>query len=625
MKKYVLALLAFCAIAGAVVALCLTLNGSCERIQNGSVLPEGGLDGPAAIDGLVYDEAEGGYRIHIEGLPEGVPLCVTMYFRVAEIWQGDTCVAVLSESTESQRIATVPVEVPNGRLELLIRTAPGSIVPGIEGYSLGTLFTPYSAQRPKVVLSSVEDAGRLSAAGNGFYYALIGAYLMLMAACLVMFRRKPAERYLLTVCVAAFFVLLYLLTAVESGFIRFDYGMANQLSTLTNLLPVLCLAYTCVGLYAEALPPKLRKVFSLPVFLGAAVLCVTAEALTGIYLYQFMRRVVLVPVLVVLACAVQQRRRGSRLLFAAYAVMEGIALFLYVSNCILDAPYSPFLMFVRVKELSNLIFLSACAAVIFDRFSTKFSEADILAEEVQAMNAELERKVEERTGQLVQEQEKKHNMMLNIFHDLRNPVFVLKGRLASMHPDGAEEQEAIGVMAARVNYLEKLINDLFLVAKLESGDVQYDQDAVDLKELCETVLRDLSGEAEEKKIVLAGKICREPAETWGDAWRLQQALVNLVENALFYTPPNGEVTLSLCREADWCVLAVADTGKGITPEELQRVFERYYRAQSRDQHSTGLGLSIVKEIVEAHRGSVSVVSVKGEGTCFTMKLPFWQE
>ena len=85
------------------------------------------------------------------------------------------------------------------------------------------------------------------------------------------------------------------------------------------------------------------------------------------------------------------------------------------------------------------------------------------------------------------------------------------------------------------------------------------------------------------------------------------------------------MTLSLCREADWCVLAVADTGKGITPEELQRVFERYYRAQSRDQHSTGLGLSIVKEIVEAHRGSVSVVSVKGEGTCFTMKLPFWQE
>lgn len=620
MKKYALSILRFFAIMGTVTMLCLLLNDSLSnRIENGGRLPADIVARHYVVSGLDYDHAAGGYHISFTGAPEGTTLAFTFYFRLAQVWQNGELLADLSSRTAYQRTYSVPVTADeNGRLDLFFKTTPSTVA----GYSFRTLFTRYAAQSPKLILGSQERTLLLNTASNNFYRILIGLYLMLMAACLILYRRKRTEGYLLTVCAAVAFVLLYLLTALERSMVLFPYGLTDKLSTLTNLFPVSCLAYTCIGLFPKAVPQRFKRLFSLPSFLAVTIVCVIADLVFGIYMYQFLRRLMLFPVLVTMACALQMRLQGSRMIFASYAMMEGIALFLYINNCILDQEYSPLLMFLRVKEISNLIFVAACAFQIFDRFSAKFVEADRLAEEVSALNVDLEQKVTQRTAELREEQEHKHSMMLNVFHDLRSPIFVLRGRLAAMKDGSAKDEESLAVMDTRLKYLEKLIEELFLTAKLESGDVEYDQDLVDLSQLYTTVLRDMASAALTKNVTLTGEAVFEPLTVWGDAFRLQQVVVNLVENALLYTPEGSRVTLTLYREKDRCLLEVADQGPGIRPEDLPRVFERYYRVPHGNKRSSGLGLSIAKEIVTAHQGEIRVTSQVGEGSVFTIDLPY---
>ena len=113
-----------------------------------------------------------------------------------------------------------------------------------------------------------------------------------------------------------------------------------------------------------------------------------------------------------------------------------------------------------------------------------------------------------------------------------------------------------------------------------------------------------------------------PALVWGDAMRLQQIIQNLFDNAVAYTPPGGKIILSLVREGEWAALSIADTGPGISQEDLPRVFDRYYHSsRSGTQKSTGLGLAIVKNLVELHRGTIELKSAPGKGTVFTVRLP----
>jgi signal transduction histidine kinase len=116
----------------------------------------------------------------------------------------------------------------------------------------------------------------------------------------------------------------------------------------------------------------------------------------------------------------------------------------------------------------------------------------------------------------------------------------------------------------------------------------------------------------------------DQALVMGDADRLRQLLLNLVENAIKYTPPGGRMTLSLAREPGWVRVTVADTGIGIAPEDLPHIFERFYRAdkaRSRAMGGTGLGLSIAQWVAQAHGGQITVESRLGEGSVFTLWLP----
>ena len=228
----------------------------------------------------------------------------------------------------------------------------------------------------------------------------------------------------------------------------------------------------------------------------------------------------------------------------------------------------------------------------------------------------------ERLETLFQTQQR---LVADVSHELRTPLTTLRGNLDLLRRGAAEDpkmrEEAIAAMEAEVARMSRMLSDLLLLAQADAG-IQLQFKPVELDTLLLEVYRQALVMAEGRVRVHLGH--EDQAQVMGDADRLRQLLLNLVENAIKYTPPGGEVTLSLAREPGWVRITVADTGIGIAPEDLPHIFERFYRAdkaRSRTMGGTGLGLSIAQWIAEAHGGQITVESRVGEGSVFTLWLP----
>jgi two-component system phosphate regulon sensor histidine kinase PhoR len=211
------------------------------------------------------------------------------------------------------------------------------------------------------------------------------------------------------------------------------------------------------------------------------------------------------------------------------------------------------------------------------------------------------------------------------------PLTAINGALENMisllpanDPDAAKFLTILQKNVRRMNYL---VSDLLDLAKLEGQErAEMFLDEVNVAEVLKSAIHSVSDFAQEKNISLDLDLSgiSEGCSLFWERDRVQQAVFNLLDNAVKYTPPGGGVHLS-AREADKSlVIAITDTGLGIPKEHLSRIFERFYRVdrdRSREMGGTGLGLSIVKHIVEAHRGTVEAQSELGRGSTFTLTFP----
>jgi signal transduction histidine kinase len=208
-------------------------------------------------------------------------------------------------------------------------------------------------------------------------------------------------------------------------------------------------------------------------------------------------------------------------------------------------------------------------------------------------------------------------------HELRGPLMVIRGNLDLLRLGLPEEERRASVREAseEVERMSRLAADLLFLAAAEAEET-VTREPVRLDEVVAGVWeRARHVDSGFHDVRLTGA---EPVTVLGDRTRLDQLVWNLAENALRYTSPGGRVDLALRREGEDAVLSVADTGVGIPEEHLARIFERFYRvdkARSRRNGGTGLGLAIVKSVAEWHGGTVGVISVVGEGTTFTLRLP----
>jgi heavy metal sensor kinase len=211
-------------------------------------------------------------------------------------------------------------------------------------------------------------------------------------------------------------------------------------------------------------------------------------------------------------------------------------------------------------------------------------------------------------------------------HELRTPLTVLRGEIETFAQEprlGPEWRERLGSALEEVERLVNIVEGLFAISRLDAGEAQAEAVKFDLGQLVASTADQMSLLAEDKGITVN---CAPAEKVWvdGDRARMKQIVVNLLDNAIKYTPQGGTIHLNVEARENKAVLEVADNGIGIPPEALPRVFERFYRvdkARSRDRGGAGLGLSIVKSICAAHQGRVEASSVQGKGSIFRVEMP----
>ena len=208
-------------------------------------------------------------------------------------------------------------------------------------------------------------------------------------------------------------------------------------------------------------------------------------------------------------------------------------------------------------------------------------------------------------------------------HQLQTPLAVMKSSLEfADRRIGIPHEELLAQLSAGVTEMSAVLADLQALALADADLAGTRSGLVNFSETCAEALEIVTALAESSEIVVEARI--QPAiQVWGDPVRLRQVVLNLGDNAVKYTGEGGRVQLSLTHNHSNAVLQVTDTGKGIDPQHLPHIFERFYRADRRasDAAGTGLGLAIVKRIVEVHRGSIEVSSRPGQGSTFTVTLP----
>lgn len=216
----------------------------------------------------------------------------------------------------------------------------------------------------------------------------------------------------------------------------------------------------------------------------------------------------------------------------------------------------------------------------------------------------------------------------NVSHELRTPLTSIKGFLETLLDGSLDNQAAtrhfLEVMNAEAVRLSRLIDDLFLLSDIENRRRVFKREPVAVDALIDRVRDMFALMAQERGVSLRTSVAASLPPAWGDADMITQVLVNLVDNAVKYTPGGGEVEVSaFLDDTRRMVIRVSDTGVGIGEDDLPRIFERFYRvdkARSRAQGGTGLGLSIVKHIVETLDGRIEVASSPGRGSTFTVRL-----
>ncbi|MBQ5857782.1 MAG: HAMP domain-containing protein [Peptococcaceae bacterium] len=225
--------------------------------------------------------------------------------------------------------------------------------------------------------------------------------------------------------------------------------------------------------------------------------------------------------------------------------------------------------------------------------------------------------------------EMREQMMADTSHELRTPLTVLASKLEfSLEQNKPLETEEIVVLYDEVIRLKGLVNELQDLSKLEAGHAVLDKTLIKFADYFEDFAVLLDAEAESRNMTLEVNLKEAPEYCYADPKRLKQIVLNLVNNAFRYTPEGGTVTIVAKEQNGDFLFSVQDTGMGIAPEDVNKIFDRFYRTdRSRDRESggSGLGLAITKALVDAHGGWIKVDSQLNAGTTFTIMLPGWKD
>jgi len=255
---------------------------------------------------------------------------------------------------------------------------------------------------------------------------------------------------------------------------------------------------------------------------------------------------------------------------------------------------------------------------------------------LQAANRTLERRVEERTAELQKALERvselsqlKANFISNISHELRTPLTHIKGYVElliteSLGPVTEEQKHALQVSQQSSSKLETLIEDLIMVSLASRGELSIKQENVDIRRLASLAVKSFAGKAVERGVNLHAVIDEDVPLVQADSQKIAWVMGQLIDNGVKFTPADGNVVVSVKREGENLVIvSITDTGIGIPSSHLDDIFEPFHQLDSsttRRYGGTGLGLSLVRQIIEAHGSMLDVQSAEGHGSTFKFPL-----
>lgn len=279
------------------------------------------------------------------------------------------------------------------------------------------------------------------------------------------------------------------------------------------------------------------------------------------------------------------------------------------------------LLYQRVLETGDIIegevnvkgkIVSAKLSPLFD-----VTSKDLIGVVTVLQDVTKERKLEEMRREFV----------ANVSHELRTPISLIQGYSEAVMDDVAESpaqrNSFLKIIMEEANRLKRLVEELLELSRLQSGTISLEKEWLDVADVIEKVKDKFQTSFKQNDIDFRVEIGPDATSLWVDSFRLEQVLINLISNAIRYAP-RGVILVTTRKVENGIELSVNDTGRGIPEEDLPFIFERFYRAdksRNRESGGTGIGLAIVKNIVDAHHGKITVMSKDAEGTTFTIVFP----
>ncbi len=287
-----------------------------------------------------------------------------------------------------------------------------------------------------------------------------------------------------------------------------------------------------------------------------------------------------------------------------------------------------------LKQVTNQLAIAIQQASLFEKLQQELT----VRQQAEAKLTEINQKLAISNEELVRATRLKDDFLANMSHELRTPLNAILGMTEGLK-DGVfgtvsdRQMKALQTVESSGIHLLALINDILDVAKIESGKVTLELNSVSIENLCQSSMTFIHQQASAKNIQLIARIPPHLPEMMLDERRLKQVLINLLNNAVKFTPEGGTITLSVSHypvsinleTANYLRITVMDTGIGISAENIQKLFQPFIQIDSalnRQYVGTGLGLALVKRIVELHGGKVSLTSELGVGSCFMVDLPY---
>ncbi len=473
-------------------------------------------------------------------------------------------------------------------------------------------------------------------------FFVIGLSFTIALFSISLYIQKPTEKYLLPLALLAFSTLGYVLLQAfpllqENFWVTFFFLGPIKLpflSTETSYLlyrlgfPLLVgfLNYLLIKNFVSA------KIFNINYFYYILLATLIMLFFVGEYQYPIMLLLYRIFINILESIVIIKGNYANKsdaiiLLIGAISTMA-LNLFIASSGVNFISHGNVDLLF-RLGGLYASSYPIAFTIAVNGIFARKYAESEILSEELNNLNKNLQKIVNEKTSalknayqRLEKEQQQKDIFITNMVHSIKTPLFSIAGYtdMAQEALQSAPEKVGhfINLINSNTDFVVKLVNNLFLALRLEYEKVNYMIEKVNLCKMIEHIYDTTLPQSQSKNIQIRLEIPDHPVLIECDLYYLTLAIQNIVDNAVKHTPEGGEILLSLIDSWQNVQILVKDNGEGISDEVIGHIFERYYSYSGQGLKSSGLGLTISKDVITAFQGQITVSSMNGEGTKFVI-------